>query len=418
MELVKENKVLEFVSDFEKPEGTSEIRQQAFDALNGMDFPTTRVEEWKYTRVAKYTKKKYKQVQTTTSIDYYVIEGLNAHQLVFVNGFFDEKASVILDDDAVVIKRIEELDNAYYTDLLDGTEENVFSLINKAYETGGAYVRFVKETQAKHPVHLIHVIEGEEVIAMPRHFIHAEAGAKAEVVVSFHSKNSEDSFTNVVMEGHVEENANLTVQKLQTEDENVLHIARELFVQDKSSAFMINTITTGGLLTRNQLDVLVEGENCTTDMNGAYLGTGNQHIDNHTYIEQMYSHCLTNELYKGVMNDQSTGVFNGMILVRPDAQKIEAYQSNSNILLSEKSNVFSKPELEIYADDVRCSHGSTIGALDEEAVFYLQARGLSKESAEQLLISAFIGDVLDKVENEAVRNRVNELFLQNFGWRF
>ncbi|HLW40187.1 MAG TPA: Fe-S cluster assembly protein SufD [Brumimicrobium sp.] len=418
MELVKENKVLEFVSDFERPEGISKVRQQAFDALNGMDFPTTRVEEWKYTRVAKYTKKKYKQVQTSTSVDEYAIEGLNAHQLVFVNGFFDEKASTILEDDTVVVQKIEELDEGYYMDLLDDTEENVFSLINKAYQTGGVYVRFLKDTKAKHPVHLIHVLEGEEVIANPRHFIHAEAGAKAEVVVTFNSKNSEDSFTNVVLEGHVEENANLTIQKLQTEEKNVLHIARELFVQDKSSAFMMNTITTGGMLTRNQLDVWVEGENCATDMNSAYLGTENQHIDNHTYIEQMYSHCLTNELYKGVMNDQSTGVFNGMILVRPDAQKIEAYQSNSNVLLSDKAHVFSKPELEIYADDVRCSHGSTIGALDEEAVFYLQARGLSKVNAEQLLISAFIGDVLEKVENEAVRSKINELFLQDFGWRF
>lgn len=418
MELVKENKVLEFVSDFERPEGISKVRQQAFDALNGMDFPTTRVEEWKYTRVAKYTKKKYKQVQTSTSVDEYTIEGLNAHQLVFVNGFFDEKASTILEDDTVVVQKIEELDEGYYVNLLDNTEENVFSLINKAYQTGGVYVRFLKDTKAKHPVHLIHVLEGEEVIANPRHFIHAEAGAKAEVVVTFNSKNSEDSFTNVVLEGHVEENANLTIQKLQTEEKNVLHIARELFVQDKSSAFMMNTITTGGVLTRNQLDVLVEGENCATDMNSAYLGTENQHIDNHTYIEQMYSHCLTNELYKGVMNDQSTGVFNGMILVRPDAQKIEAYQSNSNVLLSDKAHVFSKPELEIYADDVRCSHGSTIGALDEEAVFYLQARGLSKVNAEQLLISAFIGDVLEKVENEAVRSKINELFLQDFGWRF
>ena len=150
----------------------------------------------------------------------------------------------------------------------------------------------------------------------------------------------------------------------------------------------------------------------------AYLGTDKQHMDNHTHIDQMYSHCITNELYKGVMNDESTGVFNGMILVRPDAQKIEAYQSNKNILLSDKANVFSKPELEIYADDVRCSHGSTIGALDPEAIFYLQARGIAKENAEQLLISAFIGDVLEKVENEAIRKNINKTFLDNYGWRF
>lgn len=418
MELVTESRVLEFVADFEKPQEISKIRQQALDALNGMDFPTTRVEEWKYTRVAKYTKRKYKQVQATVNAADYIIEDLNAHQLVFVNGFFDEKASTILADDTVVIRKIEELDEGYYTDLLDDTEENVFSLINKAYETGGAYIEFLKDTKSKHPVHIIHVLNGEGVIANPRHFIRAAAGSKAEVVVSFNSVNSNDSFTNVVLEGHVEENANLIINKLQSENKDVLHIARELFVQDKSSDFLMNTITTGGLLTRNQLDVIVEGSNCSTEMNGAYLGTEKQHMDNHTHVDQMYSHCITNELYKGVMDDQSTGVFNGMILVRPDAQKIEAYQSNKNILLSDKANVYSKPELEIYADDVRCSHGSTIGALDQEAVFYLQTRGLGKEKAEQLLIAAFIGDVLEKVENEAVRKKINKTFLEDFGWVF
>ena len=413
-----DNKVLEFVADFQKPETISELRKQAMDALSGMDFPTTRVEEWKYTRVAKYVKRKYKQVQASAKVEDYTITDLNAHQLVFVNGYYDESLSTIHADDAVSIQKIEELNEEYYSDLVDGTEENVFSLINKAYQTGGVFIQIKKNKKANHPIHLMHILDGEEVIANARHFIQAETGSKAEVVVTYHSKNSGNSFTNIVLEGHVEANASLIINKFQTEAKDVLHISNELFVQDESSNFLINTITTGGLLTRNGLDVIVEGENCHTEMNGAYLGTENQHIDNHTIIDQLYSNCTSSELYKGVMDDKSVGVFNGKVIVRQDAQKIAAYQSNKNILLSKNASVNSKPELEIYADDVRCSHGSTIGELDEDAVFYLRSRGISAANARQLLISAFIGDVLDKIENKALRASIDKLFLTDFGWEF
>ena len=418
MELVLDNKVLEFVADFKKPETISKIRKQALDALNGMDFPTTRVEEWKYTRVSKYVKRKYKQVQSSANVEDYTIADLNAHQLVFVNGYYDESLSTILDDDAVSIHKIEDLDEDYYSDLLDDTEENVFSLINKAYQTGGVFIQIKKNKKANHPIHLIHVLDGEEVIANARHFVLSENGSQAEIIATFHSKNSANSFTNIVLEGHIESNASLTINKMQTEEKDVLHMSNELFIQDESSNFLINTITTGGLLTRNGLDVIVEGQNCHTEMNGAYLGTEKQHIDNHTIIDQLYSNCTSSEAYKGVMNDKSVGVFNGKVIVRQDAQKIEAYQSNKNILLSKTASVNSKPELEIYADDVRCSHGSTIGELDQEAIFYLRARGISVASAKQLLVSGFIGDILDKVKNEALRASIDKLFLEDFGWKF
>ncbi|WP_107038434.1 Fe-S cluster assembly protein SufD [Brumimicrobium mesophilum] len=418
MELVLDNKVLEFVSDFKKPETISKVRKQALDALNGMDFPTTRVEDWKYTRVGKYVKKKYKQVQATANVEDYTIADLNAHQLVFVNGYYDESLSTIKEDDAISVHKIEELDEEYYSDIVDGTSENVFSLINKAYQTGGVFIQVKKNKKANFPIHFLHVLEGEEVIANARHFVHMETGSKAEVVATYHSNNSENSFTNVVLEGHVESNASLTINKLQSEAKNVFHISNELFVQDESSNFLINTITTGALMTRNGLEVIVEGENCHTEMNGAYLGTEKQHMDNHTLIDQLYSNCTSSESYKGVMDGKSVGVFNGKVIVRQDAQKIAAYQSNKNILLSKTASVNSKPELEIYADDVRCSHGSTIGELDEDAIFYLRARGISAASAKQLLVAGFIGDVLDKVENEALRTNIDELFLNDFGWKF
>lgn len=419
MEVATENKVLSFVEGLKKPDHLTSTRKEALQALNGMEFPTTRVEDWKYTRVGRIVKKNYRQLDKQfDSVSELRIDGLDAHELVFVNGFYQEQHSTIKDDDALSIESIDDLSEEYYADLVEDTEENVFSLINKAYQTGGVHIRVKKNCKVERPIHLIHLISGEEVISNVRHFIQIESGGKAEVVTSFDSQQAKNSFSNVVFEGHLGANASLTIQKIQREEKDVFHISNELFVQDEGSNFTINTVTTGSLLTRNGLNVLVEGENCHTEMNGAYLGTEKQHLDNHTLIDQMDSNCISSETYKGVMDDKSVGVFNGKVIVRQDAQNIEAYQSNGNVLLSDNSTVNSKPELEIYADDVRCSHGSTIGQIDEDALFYLRSRGISKDKAKKLMVAAFIGDVLNKIDNEAVRASVDELFFEEYGWKF
>lgn len=418
MEITAENKVLKFVDGLKAPAISTSIQKEATQALNGMDFPTTRVEEWKYTRVGRIANKSFHQKEIKLDVEKYKIKGLEAHVVVFVNGYFDKDLSSIKEDAALSIQSINELDHEYYADIMEETEENVFSLINKAYQTGGVYINVNENQKTAFPIHLLNVTSGEGVISNAQHYIHLGKGSKTEVITTYNAENAENSFTNVVFEGHVEENASLTIQKLQFEDKNVFHISNEFFVQDPSSNFKINTITTGSLLTRNGLSVIVEGENCHTEMNGVYLGTENQHLDNHTLIEHLYSNCTSSETYKGVMDDKSTGVFNGKVIVRPNAQKIEAYQSNGNILLSKSSTVNSKPELEIYADDVRCSHGSTTGQLDDDAIYYLRTRGISENKAKKLMVAAFIGEVLEKIENTDVRHKVDNHFLENFGWVF
>lgn len=418
MEIMTENKVLQFVDGFKTPEKQTLVRKEAIQALNAMNFPTTRVEEWKYTRVGRIANKAFRQFDAEANIDQFIVPELDANVFVFVNGFYSNSLSQVKEDDAINVFSIDEIDQQYYSDIVEGTEENVFSLINKGYQTGGLFIQVAENRKAKHPIHLLHLTKEEGVIANSQHFIHLEKGAKAEVLTSYHSENAENSFTNVVLEGHIEENASLTIQKLQTEEKNVFHISNEFFVQDPSSNFKINTITTGSLLTRNGLNVIVEGENCHTEMNGVYLGTEKQHLDNHTLIDHLYSNCTSSETYKGVMDDKSVGVFNGKVIVRQDAQKIEAYQSNGNILLSNSSTVNSKPELEIYADDVRCSHGSTTGQLDEDAVFYLRTRGISEIKARRLMVAAFIGDVLDKIQNEPIRKVIDKHFFETYGWEF
>lgn len=418
MEITAENKVLKFVEGFERPNNGTSIQKEAIQALNGMDFPTTRVEEWKYTRVGRIANKTFQQQKNKVKCENFKIDSLEAHVIVFVNGYLDKELSNIKEDKALTIQSVNELDHDYYSELLEGAEENVFSLINKGYQTGGAYIKVSENQKTAFPIHLLHITSGEGVISNAQHFVHLEKGSKTEIITTYNSEIADNSFTNIVMEGHIEENANLTIQKLQFEEKNVFHISNEFFVQDPSSYFKMNTITTGSLLTRNGLSVIVEGENCHTEMNGVYLGTDNQHLDNHTLIEHLYSNCTSSETYKGVMDDKSTGVFNGKVIVRPNAQKIEAYQSNGNILLSKNSTVNSKPELEIYADDVRCSHGSTTGQLDEDAIYYLRTRGISEHKAKKLMVAAFIGEVLDKIENKSIREKVDNHFLESFGWVF
>lgn len=418
MEVVQENKVTKFLENLPVPSTNSTIQKEALQALKGFDFPNSRVEDWKYTRTTRITNKSYEVEETKIDVTNYLLPSKDVHQLVFVNGFFDQEASVILDDEALEIASIFDVNEDLYAETVEDLEETVFSLINKGYTTGGASLTVRKNQKATYSVHLIHVVTGENVIANTRHFFNVEEGAALEVISSYYSLNAKDSFQNIVLDGNVASNAKLSVYKIQAEEKDMFHISSENFVQAASSSFYINTITLGGLLVRNGLNIIVEGENCYTELNGVYLGKDKQHLDNHTFVDHLYSNCVSSETYKGVMDDKSTGVFNGKVIVREDAQKIEAYQSNGNILLSDTATVNSKPELEIYADDVRCSHGSTTGQLDEEAVFYLRARGISASKARELLVVAFIGEVLEKIDNEQVRSLIDQLFLTHYNWEF
>jgi len=234
--------------------------------------------------------------------------------------------------------------------------------------------------------------------------------------MAYFSDNAEGCFSNVVTELEVGDNAHLDIDKLQLENESALQIATEYVAQGRDSHFDINTITLDGLLVRNNLNIAVNGQNCNTHLNGMYLTLGRQHVDNHTIVDHRVPNCESFELYKGVMDENSTAVFNGKVFVRKDAQKINAFQSNGNVLLGENATINSKPELEIYADDVKCSHGSTTGQLDEEAVFYLRARGISEKAARHMMISAFVGDVLEKIKNEEVLNFVQGILENKFGF--
>jgi len=245
-----------------------------------------------------------------------------------------------------------------------------------------------------------------------RNLIVLGANSKANIITQYEGEGNEEGFTNVVTEAVVGPGAKGGLYIIQNEGDSASHINSTQIEQAKDSQFSVVTVTKSGKLVRNNLNYEVNGEGCESNMYGVCFTRGKQHVDNHTFVDHLLPNCNSNELYKGVMNDKSTGVFNGKIMVRRDAQKTNAFQSNQNVLLTDTASIFTKPELEIYADDVKCSHGCTVGQLDEEATFYLQSRGLSKDDATKLLIQAFASDVIEKVEIEALRESL-EAFIHN-----
>jgi Fe-S cluster assembly protein SufD len=394
------------------------LRSHAKSFLDEHAFPTTKTEAWKYTRVSKI-KNSNLSIQSNPA----VLEGsfgIDAESLkfVFVNGHFSPALSTVEQLDglkAIPLSAMDIQERKMLGQTLN-SDEDVFTAFNTAYTTDGLYIHVSAKMAIEPTIELIQINTDQHCLTNLRHVFVCEAFSKASIIQRSISVNGNDNFTNVLSEIHVGKNAYLTIDKLQEEESSCFQIAQEYVNQEQDSNFTINTITLNGALVRNNLNIAVNGQNCETNLNGAYILKGKQHVDNHTIVDHKVPNCISNELYKGVMSDHSTAVFNGKVFVRKDAQKINAFQSNGNVLLSENATVNSKPELEIYADDVKCSHGSTTGQLDEEAVFYLRARGLSEASARQLMVGAFVGDVFSKIENKAVIRQIQQQLSDRFDW--
>lgn len=374
--------------------------------------PTTRHEKWKYTRLGKIKRATFNTPVSNEldSISKYSI--IDCPTLVFVNGIYNESLSSFETTDASV--KLYSADNPLNAST--SKEEDPFEAMNIAYLTGGAEITISRGKVMSTPLQVININTEDNTNVNLRLTVNADANSQGEILVS-NFGTSTGSFTNLVLETKLGQNAHLRINKLQYDSSDNFTISNEAVSQDRDSVFTINTFTLNGGLVRNNLYISVDGENCESNLYGAYILKGNQHVDNHTVVDQRMPNCESNELYKGVMDEKSTAVFNGKVFVRKDAQKVNAFQSNGNVLLSDDATVNSKPELEIYADDVKCSHGSTTGQLDEEAVFYLRSRGLSENSARQLLVTAFIEDTFELVNNDDVVEYIHGLIKDRFGWQ-
>lgn len=388
-----------------------DLRKAGMARFAELGFPTRKHEEWAYTNVTPIAKGAFPLGRPTTNgvaAPDVAALGIGAG-LVFVDGHYraDLSATPVGVDVSNLAGRFDDGLVRKHLGQYAEKDKQPFTALNTAFIEDGVFVHVPKNTKIEEPVHVLFI--GTDKAAHPRNLIVVEEGAEATVVETFVSFGETAHFTNAVTETVLGANARVSHYRLQLENEQALHVSGHRVHQERDSNFTSQVVTLGGKLTRNNLTGALDGEGCLCTMNGLFLTRGDQHVDNHTWIEHRKPHCESHELYKGILDGRSSGVFSGYIHVFEDAQKTDAFQASQALLLSEDAVIDSKPQLEIYADDVKCSHGSTVGQLDDDALFYLRARGISKIEARNLLIRAFVHELSDRMTIAPVRERVDVL---------
>lgn len=403
------------------------LREKAFQAFSDRGIPGSKHEEWKYTRIAGLFNKEFQLpvdplTISITSEDLKTIRlpgNEHANELVFVNGFYSFSLSRIRSNGMQVVA-LEEASKSDYCDLVSKWlgdsghyQRDGINALNTAFVHGGVFVHVEKGQHLEHPLYIYHITDARSVniFSQPRSLMIVDEMAQVQIVENYATLGSNESFTNQVMEIIVETDARLEYYKIQNDGSNTNQVSTTHIRQIGKSFTHAVTISLNGGLVRNNMNVILDAKNCEAHLYGLYFQSGHSHIDNHTIVDNIKPNCLSNELYKGILNDHATGVFNGKIFVRQAAQKTNAYQSNKNILLSDTSSVNTKPQLEIFADDVKCTHGCTVGTLNEEGLFYLQSRGISEKIARNLLLGAYASDILDQVKPEPLRAWVEKLII-------
>lgn len=408
----------------------SSVREKGFENFTKKGLPSYKNEEWKYTSVGNLFRKEYQlsedKINTGISkpdIDEMRLPGHEkANELVFVNGKFNaELSNIRSSENQLIILPLEEAANGKYKELVNAHlgKSNLFiddgmHALNTSFIYGGVFVYAVKGQIIENPLYLYHISDAREnhILSQPRSLFYVEESAKLQFAETYKTIGSMDSFTNEVFEVVVNSNAIVEYYKIQNDSPNASQVGTTHIRQiGKSYAHTVVVSLNGGII-RNNTNIIMEAQGNEAHMYGLYLLKGNTHVDNHTLVDNKMPNCFSNEFYKGVMDGRSTGVFNGKIYVRPDAQKTNAYQTNNNILLSDGATVNTKPQLEIFADDVKCSHGCTVGRLDEEALFYLRTRGISKEHAQAMLLHAFASNIIEQIKIEPLRDYAEQLIVE------
>jgi Fe-S cluster assembly protein SufD len=410
----------------EKP--VHNLRKDAIASFAELNFPTTRDEEWKYTNISPIFKHNFKPSSgkeeiNSKEISRFLFENLDAHLLVFINGIYSEELSSVKDilpgveagsiynaierDSPVVAKHF-----GKYADF----KNEIFTSLSTAFLKDGAFIYVPDGKIIEKPIHALFVTssKNEKVLSQPRNLFVAGKNSQVSIIEQYVSLDDGIYFTNSVTEIVADENSVVDHIKLQEESKKAFHIARMEVDQERSSNFISHSITLGGEISRNDFNAKFNDEGSESTLNGLYLLGGSQLFDTHTLIDHAKPNCNSHEHYKGILDDKSRAVFNGKVMVRQDAQKTNAFQENNNIILSHEALVNTKPQLEIFADDVKCSHGATIGQLDEDAMFYLKSRGIGEESGRAILIHAFASDVLTSIKIKPVREYLEEILSKKF----
>lgn len=425
-EIELKKNIISLFNDFSKKvngENLSQLQKIRTEAINNFknsDFPTTSDEEWRYTNIAPifnfdFIASEHQYDIPVEILHKYKIENLPAFQIVTLNGSYLKEYSDTSDiNDTIFIGSLVDFFSKHPNLALEHLSKNIasndiFSIMNIAFLYDGTVVYIPDDYGKVTSIHILNITGSPDidVLSQCRNIIIAGKNSKLKIIetnITIHDrKNLINTFTDIV----AGENSNIEYYRIQNDNSNTFHFSKILTEQKRYSEFTSYAITTGGAIVRNNIDCILSGEGCNCNLFGVYITSGKEHVDNHTLIDHAKPNCTSNEFYKGILYDKSRAVFNGKVLVRHDAQKTNAYQSNKNILLSYDAVVDTKPQLEIFADDVKCSHGATVGQLDEESVFYLRSRGLDEKTAKQILIEAFSYDIIEKIPNFQIKNYIN-----------
>jgi Fe-S cluster assembly protein SufD len=410
------------------PARVRSLRAAAFERFGGLGFPTTKLEDWKFTSVAPIVEHDYLHVTTPSgdvrpqALAPFTFGRSDWHAIVFVNGRFSPELSSLETLPHGV--RVLDLHGAWQDapELVDqlgqitSYDDRAFTALNTAFMNDGAVVSVDRDVEVDKPIHLLFVSDAVAAKSMmhPRSLIVLGRQSKATVVESYVSLSDAVYFTNAVTEVAIADGATLTHYKLQREGMRAFHVGTIEAHQARDSHYISFSFASGAALSRTNIYTTLDGAGCGSTLNGLYMLDGEQHCDHQTSIVHAQPNCFSRELYKGVLDGRSHGVFNGKVFVHPIAQKTDGKQTNNTLLLSDKAQIDTKPQLEIFADDVKCTHGATVGRLDEQALFYMKSRGVSRELARQLLTYAFAADVLETIEQERVREALEEMALRRF----
>jgi Fe-S cluster assembly protein SufD len=401
------------------------LRSAAAARFEAVGFPSTRDEDWRFTPLAKVSQRAWGaassiQDLTIAQVDQLAMGDSHWHRLVFVNGRLDADLSRVGPLPSGVrlggLGRALAVDSRPLAQFLGHQappDQHPFTALNTALFEDGVCLYVGAGIELETPIELLFLTYPGATPASvhPRNLIVLGPHARATVIETYRSLGDRVHFTNPVTEALVQAGAHLFHYKLGLENERAVHVGRTAITHERDSRLTSLTVTLGGALHRNDLDVAMEGPSCEVSLNGLYLGRGEQVVDNHTSIRHIHPSCASREVYVGVLDGQAHGIFNGKVFVTPEAQKTDGKQTNKNLLLSDRARVDTKPQLEIFADDVRCTHGATVGRLDEMGVFYLRSRGVAEPLARKLLTYAFAAEVLEEIPFASVRRRLEAMVM-------
>ena len=409
-----------------EPAWLRDIRREAMGTFERLDFPTMKDEDWHFTNVAPIAEKMFalprKGGQVSEDLIARFAFGSEWNTIVFVNGRLeriDEQSKNIrgttittvheeIAKDSELLKR--------HLSKLASPESAAFTALNTAFAVDGAVIRVAPDAVVEKPIHLLFISDenAENTAIQTRNLIFAERHSQCTIIESYVSVGGENYFANAVTEVFVGEGARIGHYKLQTESRSAFHVGTIQVEQARDSRYESFSFATGAKLSRTNVYTTLAGDAAEAILNGLYMVDGSQHVDHQTRIEHVAPNCPSHELYKGILDGNSHGVFNGKVYVHPEAQKTDGKQSNNNLLLSDGARVDTKPQLEIFADDVKCTHGATVGRLDETALFYMRSRGIGPSQAKRLLTYAFAADVLEKIELEPLKEALEAQVLDKF----